>query len=517
MITVENVGKTLHVFSRDENEKVVQKTVTDFTPYFYVLDERGSYTTIDNKKVRKVFVSDPKKVPEERAKYGVTYEADVVYTNRFLIDRYNKINKTPLRLCYFDIEIESEGGFPDCEHPSNRILSITLYDNFTDKYYCIAVLSDKNTVPQVSSGSVNYYYCEDEQEMLQKFITFFKKTDPDLVIGWNSDNFDIPYIVNRMQALHFPNISDLSRLNKTYSFKTEFGWNNKISGRVLFDLMKAYKHVSQGQRESFSLEYISQYELGEGKEKYEGSLDELYKKDFNKFLQYNIRDVELLVMLNEKLKIVDFFDEIRRYTPCRFEDVFMNSRVVDCLILKFCNGNTILPTKAKVERKRIQGALVMNSPVGLFNNIAVGDLKSLYPSIIISLNLSPEMLVENMTDNSISVGNGVFVSKSKKGILPQILSKLFAERKKYKTLMKQFEIGSIEYNVNDMLQYAVKVLMNSMYGVLVYPGFRLYKREIGDSVTYTGREIIKWSRKKMAEKGYETIYGDTDSLFVKLK
>lgn len=507
MILVENLGSEIYVFGRKGREPYVEK-VLDFKPYFYAEDSNGEFATIDGKKVKKIFVNDPGEVPEIRTGYN-HYEADIPFVTRFIVDKFDSIEKEELRKLYIDIEIEVLDSFPDVQKAINKILSIACFDSFTEKNY-IFVINLKNIEEIKETEKQIIYFFKDEVSMLKKFISFFQETDPDVLIGWNLDNFDAPYLIKRLSNLKLdPN--SLSRLQKTYITKDGVP---RIFGRILFDLMYGYKKIAQGERESFSLEYISQYELGEGKEKYEGEIKDLYGKFFDKFISYNIRDVELLIMLDKKLKLTEFFDEIRRYAKCKFEDVFMSSKVIDALLLSFCKGRFVLPSKKKNMDPPIEGALVLQPVKGIYENIVCVDLKSLYPSLLCQFNMSLETLSK---DGSVKLGNGISFDEKIKGILVEIVERLFLERQKYRGEMKKYAYGSIEYKAYDMLQYAVKVILNSVYGVIGYGNFRLFKREIAQSITWAGRAIITWSKDVVEKQEYKVIYSDTDSLFIQGK
>lgn len=484
MITIENRGKKIFLFGRNNKTPYI-KEVKDFYPYFYVEDWRGKYKTVDDKQAKKIICATPFDIRNEREKYKETYEADVVYTNRYIIDKIDKIEKEEIRLCYLDIETEkTERGYGGPEKAFNPISSITCYDSFDKEY--------------------KMFYGK-EKELLIEFISYIKEKDPDVLIAWNGDGFDFPFIINRMIKLNIEPKS-LARMNGNV-FTTEHG--AKIFGRVLFDLMNAYKkHFSGGGRESWSLEYISNYELGEkgGKDKYKGELDDLRKNDFDKFLEYNKRDVELLVLINEKLKMIEFFDEIRRMAFCKFEDVFMNSKTADCLCLKHAKKNNfILPSVKKHLKGSYEGAFVHNSEPKLHRNIAVMDMKSLYPSVMIGFNISYETLSE---DGEISVDNK-YKFRKKKGIIPAIVKPLLDRRAEVKSQLKEVEYKSSEYRVLYMTQYALKVIANSFYGALGFRNFRLYKKEVAEAITYISRKIIKEVARWFEEKEFKIIYGDS--------
>ena len=492
MITIENKGKKIFLFGRNNKTPYI-KEVKDFYPYFYVEDWRGKYKTVDDKQAKKIICATPFDIRSEREKYKETYEADVVYTNRYIIDKIDKIEKEEIRLCYLDIETEkTERGYGGPEEAFNPISSITCYDSFDKEY--------------------KMFYGK-EKELLIEFISYIKEKDPDVLIAWNGDGFDFPFIINRMIRLNIEPKS-LARMNGNV-FTTEHG--AKIFGRVLFDLMNAYKkHFSGGGRESWSLEYISNYELGEkgGKDKYKGELDDLRKNDFDKFLEYNKRDVELLVLINEKLKMIEFFDEIRRMGFCKFEDVFMNSKTADCLCLKYAKQNNfILPSvKKNPKEETYKGAFVHDSEPKLHRDIAVMDMKSLYPSVMIGFNISYETMNK---DGEISIDNK-YRFRKEKGIIPSIVKPLLDRRKEVKKQLKEVEYKSSEYKVLYMTQYALKVIANSFYGVLGFRNFRLYRKEVAEAITHISRKIIKEVAGWFEEKGFKIIYGDTDSVFIEM-
>jgi len=466
-----------------------------------VEDENGSYTSLYGKKLRKIILNDPKEVPKEREKYDKHYEADIIYTNRYIIDKFTKLEKEPIRICYLDIETELK-PFSELLSGKGIIQSIVCKDSFTGQY-------TEFFLPKFNS----------EMEMLLAFLYYIEVTDPDILTGWNIDNFDMPVILNRMRELKF-NIETLSRLpeekNKTYCFKDGNYWQTKIAGRIIFDLMKGYKKLTlqtSGSKESYALDFISNYEFGEGKEEYDGTLEDLYQNHPDKYLEYNKRDVELLEMIDQKLGIIDYFDEIRRYAFCRFEDVFHNSMSIDSMVLKFCNGKYVLPSRVRREPESFKGGFVKHPEKGLHKHIAVADLKSLYPNIMISCNISPETITNKNESNTTNISDTYYFTKNKKGIIPEIVETLFKERKRYKDLMNKEIYNSEEYKKYNNLQIAIKTLMNSIYGILGYYKYRLYKREVADAITLTAREIINFTILRLESYRYKILYGDTDSVF----
>ena len=357
--------------------------------------------------------------------------------------------------------------------------------------------------------------CENEKEMFLYFINKIRDLDPDLIVGWNSNNFDLPYLFNRCKKLGIDKqFKTISPMNWCISDKNDF----KVKGRVCFDLLKGYKILTAGEKVSYRLNSISKLELGEEKVKLpiNMSFEELNKQNKPKLVEYSRQDTLLLKLLNEEKGIIDYFDTLRREIGCNWEDLQYNTRIADVLLIRKLDKKFILPTTIPHKRKDLKGGLVLTPKPGLHKNVGVLDLKSLYPSIIISYNMSPETINK---EGKIDVGNGIkFKSKEEcKGLIPDILIELFKLRKHYKSLMKQYPYSTSLYNKYYNQQYAIKIILNSFYGVLGSPHYRLYREEIAGSVTYIGRKIINWTKEEVNKKGMDVIYADTDSNFIKVE
>lgn len=512
MIHIENIRNKIYLFGREGRTPYVKKV--DFKPYFYVKDNEGEFITISGEKVSKKVTNTPDEIPKMRDKFQ-HQEADIIFVNRYLIDEIDDIPKEEIRKCFIDMEVDSIEGFSDVQQAMNRILIITCYDNFMNKYISFIIGNEKK-IRKESNWSI--YIEETERDVLEHFIDFIESINPDMLIAWNGDRFDFPYLIHRCfklandGLLHKESILKLSRLGQVYMR----GKEPIIKGRILFDLMLGYRKLSQGERESYALEYISQLELGEGKEKHPYDIKDFYYKDWDLFLKYNKRDVELMVLLDEKLKIIDFFDEIRRLAKCTFLDVFQNSKVVDCLVLKEAKKKgVVLPSKQRTKDEVIEGAYVHQPNKELYENIAVLDMKSLYPSIMITFNIGYETFLKNHEEDCIDIDGKYFYSKND-SLIKRVLKGLLREREKLKAEMRKYDFGSVEYRSLNLRQYAVKVIANSIYGVIGYSGFRLFNSKVAETITYMGRRIIHYIMDFVKDKGFETIYSDTDSVFIKM-
>jgi DNA polymerase I len=515
MINIEAEGNIIHLWGRKQNGELYHQTVNDFFPYFYVEDSKGQFTTLFGKKVRKFYCSHPAEVREKREEYKPNYEADVTFVNRYLIDKVEVLEKEPIRAGFLDIEIlGSEGPFPSVIETKFAITCITIFDVFEKKYYTFIWHPEYKESVMLTDDEHILNTFTTEREMLRTLIAFIRKKDFDMLIAWNGERFDFPYLYNRCEALGLETFL-LGRLAGSRFLQLTNGMMiTKIRGRTLFDLLWAYKYLIFASRESFSLDYVGYYELKMQKLKLEKSVDWLWENEPKKLIEYNIRDVMIMVKLDEKLKLIDFFDAIRREAKVLFEDVFMRSRVTDFIILDYCKKrNLVLPTKEKlaIKQESFEGGYVIEPIAGKHNNVFVFDLKSLYPSIIISCNMSPETIRMDKSGD-IKLGNDVSFMSEPRGVIPSVMLNLLETRKLVKSMMSKTEYGTSEYYRLYLSQFSLKVLVNSLYGALSTPYFRLYRKEISATTTYLGRLILKWTKTFLEKNNCIVVAGDTDSV-----
>jgi DNA polymerase I len=329
------------------------------------------------------------------------------------------------------------------------------------------------------------------------------------------------YLINRCKKIgvQIERISPMRYVTapKNQPKKGQYSVDAEIKGRVIFDLLRAYKKLHQGEMQSFSLDWVAEKELGKSKVKIEQSK---VWKDIPKLIEYNKFDVELSVMIDEKMRLIQHFNNLRLIAGCTWSSVWYNSFICDVLILREAKSrNILLPTKKKgVIKKEFTGAFVQKTTPGIHKNIILMDLQSLYPNIMRQFNVSFDTLDENGKYKINLIKSGGFFKANyisePIGMIPSILTKLYDSRQKYKDKMKKYERGSMEWTAYDRLQFATKVLFNSLYGMLGYERFRLYNPIVAETVTLMGQHIIKWTKQKVEEFGFKVIYMDTDSIFV---
>ena len=492
---------------------------------------------------------------------------------QFLIDNFwhscedEDFSKHPLKVCFLDIECpgNNDSGFPEPETASEVINLLTCYDSLSKKYVSFGLKSTN-----LKRDDLIYYHCKSEHDLLKKFINYFADDYPDVLVGWNSSGFDVPYLINRIKfelGEEWANkLSPIGRIYEKINPNGKFGQQSKeyvIEGVSCLDYLVMYQKFNMEKQESYKLDYIGETEVGFNKIEYEGSLWDLSVKDWDKYLEYNVRDIELLVALDEKLDYISLLRFLAYTGLCSLENAI---KTVPCMngaiAIKARKRGECIPTFIKpVSDYRAPGGYVAEPKIGFAENIVSFDANSLYPSVMISLNLSPETKigkVEKIGDmvhlHHVSGKTfeltpekfGIFIkqekaalsksghlfSQKKKGIVPEFLDNLYTKRKEMKSKMIEArKKGDKEAAQKfDTVQYAYKIHLNSLYGYMLNKYAPMGDEDIGTSVTTTGQAVIKQSNElfsqyvrekcpKSPEQDIQNslIYNDTDSFYTSLK
>jgi DNA polymerase elongation subunit (family B) len=495
---------------------------------------------------------------------------------QFLIETFKNniddkdFSKFPLKVYFIDIETYSPNEFPIPEVAKDPIVLLTLHNNLTNEIHSWGV--EKKYKPK--KDNVTYYHCKNEVEMFERFMNFWKADPPDIVAGWNSERFDIPYIINRARKLFNDDfINQLSPVNKLYyrTFMDDFGRNTGkwiIYGLSCLDYMEIYKAYSKGERESYSLNYIGEFELKEGKLAINATnLSNLADTDWDNFVDYNIQDVELLVKLEKKLNYLRIV-RLLAYKGCtNFEAALGKVAIVTgAMAVQAYKQGYVIPTfKNETIRDSLAGGYVREPERGLKRSIVSYDVNSLYPNTIITLNISAETKIGKIiageygvTDNlTLRLVNGkthelttkqfkAFIKKEKiavskagvlysqkfKGVCPSLIDKLYAERVAAKNELEKLELmkektsetnASIEYL--DTLQYTIKILLNSIYGTFANKHSAFMDIDNASSITMTGQAVAKAGARILDSYIEENfginnscvIAGDTDSVYISIQ
>ncbi|QLG26283.1 DNA polymerase elongation subunit [Halorarum halophilum] len=582
--TVEGSGATeypvVNVFGRTRDNTVEHVRVLGTEPYFYVPtadiegrdlteeydvvvatrertrgdDGEDPFESIRGERVTKVIAKTPRDVGQIREDFGRTYEADILFPNRFLIDNGvssgirveerrlddGRLQVFPghlepaevdadIRVNTFDIEVDDRNGFPeDGEEP---IVCLTSHDSYRDEYVAwLYDAPDGTALAPEELGTYEPYRDETEIEirtfaeedaMLDAFIEYVTETDPDVLTGWNFEDFDAPYFLDRCEVLDGASEHDLSpdrlsRVNETW----RSGWGGPdVKGRVVFDLLYAYQRTQRSELDSYRLDAVGEVELDVGKERYTGDIGDLWEQDPERLLEYNVRDVELCVEIDKKGDVITFWNESRKLVGCQLEDATTPGDAVDMYVLHKAFGEFVLPTKGQQEGEEFEGGAVFEPITGVRENVTVLDLKSLYPMCMVTINASPETIVEDpeaYDGETYRAPNGTRFRKEPDGMMREMVDELLAERDQKKAARDDHEPGSDAYQQFDRQQAAVKVIMNSLYGVSGWERFRLYDKENAAAITAMGRRVIEFTEEAANEIGHEVAYGDTDSVMLEL-
>ena len=433
--TIEGYGSEehpiLHVFGRRADGTHEHVRVLGFEPYFYVptdsldappeeeydviVDSRETdpdgelFESIRGEKLTKIIGRTPRDVGQIRDEFD-HYEADILFPNRFLIDKginsgvrvserrlddgtiqvpHNEVVAadvdSDLRVNIFDIEVDDRRGFPeDGEEP---IVCLTSYDSFDEQYILWLYEAPEGdgeipeTVPEyepyTDDIAVEIKSYDTEAAMLDEFIEYIEDTDPDVLTGWNFEDFDAPYFLDRLEVVDKNtdrdlSIDRLSRVNEVW----RSGWGGPdIKGRVVFDLLYGYKRTQFTELDSYRLDAVGETELGVGKERYSGDIGDLWEENPTKLLEYNLRDVELCVEIDRKQNLIAFWDEVRKFVGCKLEDAPTPGDAVDQYVLQKAYGKFALPTKGKQESEDFEGGAVFDPITGVKENVTVLDLK----------------------------------------------------------------------------------------------------------------------------------------------
>ena len=370
----------------------------NYKPYAYRKATYGNMVALDGATVQRV--DNPG--PEEQG----LYENDLNPEMRTLIDLYTDSDEasTGHKVLFIDIEVDIASGFPTPEEAQNEVTSIAIYDEAGDQRH-VWILDKDQVVENISNPGYEVTSCHDEHTLLSKFLFKYYEIQPTIITGWNIDFFDIPYLYNRMvkilgeqQARTMSPIKDVIWLKHRNRYR--------ISGVSCLDYMALYKNFTYSQESSYSLEAISQKELGKGKMKYEGTLDDFMRNDIQGYVDYNMNDVDLVYEIDQKMKLIDLARSICHKGHVPYEDFLFPTRYLDGAALTYMKRlNIVSPSRPprSSEALNLLGAYVKAPNAGRYKWVYDLDLTSLYPSIIMTLNISPETKVTKL-DNFDSKG-----------------------------------------------------------------------------------------------------------------
>ena len=478
-----------------------------------------------------------------------TWEADVEYVTRYLVDKEVELCKGR-RVCNIDIETYM---CLDSEKTPLPVLCMTMHDSHTDEIFVVGWWEGKagrrlqqgtyyirESYPSHRMGKMTHVFISNSEEhMWADFIDFWKAHTPDIVTGWNVEYFDMAYIVNRMLRLEGSGMEPLAQHLSPYGDRPRATRKRgsthiqpHIKGLDILDLKVAYERLVGGRRSvnkdgireltSYSLKYVSEYELGWGKLPPTKRIDKAWDgdfKDLQELILYNIVDVEAALAIDLKCGLTEYYVAQQCRFPYPWNAWSMNSRIIDAQLLRTFKDRTILPSKPPYIKQTFEAAKVFLPPAGVFHNVACLDIAAMYINIILSCNISPDTMVPSSWQGEKCCVNETYFRLDKQGILPQAVSYVLDQRQKTRAAaIEARKAGDEElYKKLWIEQGAWKTLQLSFYGVTSLPSFRLNDKRIARAITWTGEFLIKYTWWLVEQDEWATpVYGDTDSVYVKL-
>jgi len=584
---------------------------------FYYADPKGKYRSIYGKPVSRFSTRKRSEFEKERRIHSGKdlFESDVNAVFRCLSENYLKVEPPKLHTCFFDIEVDfdPEKGFSPTDDPFNPVTAISMYLDWQDTLItlCIAPKHMSNeTAWEIVRKFPNCMLCNSEKEMFDAFFQLIE--DADVLTGWNSEGYDIPYMVNRVTRVMSKDDTRkfclLGQLPKprTYERYGKEETTYDLIGRIHMDYLQLYKKYNYESRHSYKLDAIGEMEVGENKTQYEGTLDQLYNKDWPKFLEYNRQDTMLLVKIHNKLKFLELANALAHENTVLLPTVMGSVAMIEMAIMNEAHERgLVVPDKKRKEshndEQQAAGAYVATPKRGMHEWVGAVDINSLYPSAIRALNMAPETIVaqvrQTLTDKYmkdrglelakekkhykdgddavtgailweglfgsleytsimnqergtmltldyedgrsvemsaaeiwklvfdshkpwILSANGTIFTYEKEGVIPGLLTRWYTERKATQKLAKEAK-STEDFEYYDKRQLVRKILLNSAYGALLNEHCRFYDKRIGQSVTLSGRQIVKHMMSQInhtvageyTHEGPVIVYGDTDSCY----
>ena len=548
-------GDTLHIRGFEDGKRFTDKMKWQPRLYF-PFKGKCTHQSLDGKGLMPKTYTTIREARQTIKRYEE--HKDFVYgTDRFqyqyISDYYPgtmEYDKDLLRIYTIDIEVESEYGFPNVTDCAEKMICITVKDQ-VKKQILVWGMADY----KVKQDNAHYIKCKDEKDLLIQFLKFWKEFTPDILTGWNSKYFDIPYLVRRIEKILGESVmkrmspwGQVMEDNTYYMGKTQTYY--RLHGIAQLDYLQLYQKFTIKNQESYKLDHIGFVELGEKKDDNPfDTFKEWYQNDIQSFIDYNIQDVELVDRLEDRLQLIELAITMAYNAKVNYEDVFSQVRMWDTIIYnELLKTNTIVPVRdMNPQSKELVGAYVKDPKPGFYDWVVSFDLNSLYPHLIMQYNISPEtiipdrkdVIIEELLDKKPKIGehcmaaNGTMYKTDKMGMLPSIIKREYDDRVIYKKKMleaeqqyidtkdKQYEKLARKYY---LIQHSKKISLNSAYGAIGNKYFRYYDHRQAEAITMSGQLNIKWIEKKVNEyfnRLYKTdgdyvIASDTDSIYVNM-
>jgi len=558
---IQQMGDDILYRGFDHGERVQFREA--FSPTLFVPSPTASkYKTLDGHDVKPMKFSGAREAREFMKTYETVQNFDVSGYERFVYQYISDQHPDEvdydfkkLDIYTIDIEVASENGFPDVQNTAEKILCITIKNLHTKRVDVWA--TREFDVPE----GVNVHLSWEESTMLKDFVSYWVENTPDIVTGWNCYLYDIPYICRRMDRIMGEKwVKSLSPWNKVNEREITIMGRSHIAYDILgvscLDYLDLYKKFTYTNQESYRLDHIAFVELGQRKLDHSefDTFRDFYTNGWQKFVEYNIFDVELVDRLEDKMKLIELAITMAYDAKVNFEDVYSQVRMWDTLIFNFLKKDNIVvpPKKGSKKNDKYAGAFVKEPIPGLYNWVVSFDLNSLYPHLIMQYNIGPETLlptrhpfatVDRLLEKEVDLStldgetvcaNGAMYTTHYQGFLSKMMQRIYDDRTIYKKKMiaakKEYEKNPTQKLEKDIakfnnIQMARKIQLNSAYGAIGNQYFRYYNLQNAEAITLSGQLSIRWIEKKMnayLNKILKTdgedyvIAADTDSIYLNL-
>ena len=547
-----------------ENGKSFE-TRDEFIPTLFVKSKKESkYKTLSGESVEPIQPGYVRDCREFYKKYdsvdGFEIYGNDRYIYQYISEKYPedeiKFDISKIKLVTLDIEVASESGFPDVESCVEEILAITIQDYTTKKIITWGVKPFNNV-----RKDVTYHLCASEHALLNSFINYWMQNTPEVITGWNIELYDIPYIAKRLnRVLGEKLMKRLSLWGLVTEGETYINGRKHttfdVGGVTQLDYLNLYKKFTYKAQESYRLDYIAEVELGQKKldhSEYD-TFKDFYTKGWQKFIEYNIVDVELVDRLEDKMKLIELALTMAYDAKVNYVDVFYQVRMWDNIIYNYLKKRDIVipPRNKSQKNEKYAGAYVKEPKPGKYDWVVNFDLNSLYPHLIMQYNISPETLMDERhptatVDKILSqelnfdeykdyavCANGAMFRKDVRGMLPELMEKMYNERVIFKKKMIEAKKAYEKKKTKELekeiarcnnIQMAKKISLNSAYGAIGNQYFRYYKLENAEAITLSGQVSIRWIETKMntyinkllkTEDVDYVIASDTDSIYLNM-
>ena len=547
IIIWDNNGKTQNVKFSDYY--FISSQLAKKYDKFNIEQNNKQYLEYDTyNKLKKVYYNKKNRKQIEK----IAYQSDMAVELKYLLDNHIEFSDDR-HIGFFDIET-----FYDIQHPETNnidysispIISIVLYSNKLNKYFVIywhysTENNEQDLIVQNIDDDKQYYICKNEKIVLDVFCDLIKELNIDIITGWFSHGYDVPYIIKRL-CYYYGNANQLSPIDNTWMSPVRpKGYNDryaiKIAGLDTIDLMELVQKLNYNFQNN-KLDTAAKVILNDEKIKTSSFKD--WQNNLDGFLEYAIKDVELLKKIDDKLQCINFAIQLQILSAVPYlNDIISVTKLIDSLLFKtFWDKNIIFPNNKPKKRVNYKGAIVMNpAEPGVHNDVYILDYSSLYPTTIMAFNISPETYlfsaqeirgqqfnnrldylkknnikyIDSNYDDDLIGKRYIFFSHAEHiGVIPQLVKELYELRKKLKNIVNTSN-DQQQKMIADKRQYAIKIILNSIYGAMGFEKFRLYKPECADSITYFGRKALLFANEYFSHFG-NILYMDTDSIFIKL-